>query len=440
LLTLMDGLHSRSNLVVIAATNRPDALDEALRRPGRFDREIVVGVPDEPGRREILGIHTRGMPLAEDVDLRELARTTHGFVGADLAALAREAAIEAVRRIMPRLDFERQTIPPEVLDSLRVDRTDFLEALKRVQPSAMREVMVQAPTIGWADVGGLDDAQAKLKEGVELPLKTPEAFHRLGIRPAKGFLLYGPPGTGKTLLAKAVAKEAEANFIAIKSSDLLSKWYGESEQQIARLFARARQVAPCVIFIDEIDSLVPARGTGVGEPQVTARVVNTILAEMDGLEELQSVVLIGATNRPNLVDPALLRPVASMNSSMSDAQPGRPRPYPQDSHRGHALAADVDLMDVARQTARFTGADLEDVVRRAGLNAIRRAGGSVQSVNAGDFADALEDSRATVTEEMEADYLRMKGELKKRAVEPGPTIGFLAPGMVQSTREAKHGG
>jgi transitional endoplasmic reticulum ATPase len=320
LLTLMDGLHSRSNLVVIAATNRPDALDEALRRPGRFDREIVVGVPDEPGRREILGIHTRGMPLAEDVDLRELARTTHGFVGADLAALAREAAIEAVRRIMPRLDFERQTIPPEVLDSLRVDRTDFLEALKRVQPSAMREVMVQAPTIGWADVGGLDDAQAKLKEGVELPLKTPEAFHRLGIRPAKGFLLYGPPGTGKTLLAKAVAKEAEANFIAIKSSDLLSKWYGESEQQIARLFARARQVAPCVIFIDEIDSLVPARGTGVGEPQVTARVVNTILAEMDGLEELQSVVLIGATNRPNLVDPALLRPVASMNWSMS----GRP--------------------------------------------------------------------------------------------------------------------
>ncbi|KPF52226.1 MULTISPECIES: CDC48 family AAA ATPase [Novosphingobium] len=440
LLTLMDGLHSRSNLVVIAATNRPDALDEALRRPGRFDREIVVGVPDEPGRREILGIHTRGMPLSEDVDLRELARTTHGFVGADLAALAREAAIEAVRRIMPRLDFERQTIPPEVLDNLRVVRDDFLEALKRVQPSAMREVMVQAPTIGWSDVGGLDDAQAKLKEGVELPLKTPEAFHRLGIRPAKGFLLYGPPGTGKTLLAKAVAKEAEANFIAIKSSDLLSKWFGESEQQIARLFARARQVAPCVIFIDEIDSLVPARGTGVGEPQVTARVVNTILAEMDGLEELQSVVLIGATNRPNLVDPALLRPGRFDELVYVGTPSLEGRAHILKIHTGAMpLAADVDLLDVARQTARFTGADLEDVVRRAGLNAIRRAGGNVQSVNAADFADALADSRATVTEEMEAEYARMKGELKKRAVEPSPTIGFLAPGMVQSTRETKHG-
>ncbi|HMO68026.1 MAG TPA: AAA family ATPase, partial [Novosphingobium sp.] len=260
LLTLMDGLHARSNIVVIAATNRPDAIDEALRRPGRFDREIVIGVPDEKGRREIIGIHTRGMPL-DGVDLDELARTTHGFVGADLAALAREAAIEAVRRIMPQIDLEARTIPAEVLESLSVTRDDFLEALKRVQPSAMREVMVQVPNIGWADVGGLDEAQGKLREGVELPLRNPEAFRRLGIRPAKGFLLYGPPGTGKTLLAKAVAKEAEANFISVKSSDLLSKWYGESEQQLSRLFARARQVAPCVIFIDEIDSLVPARGT-----------------------------------------------------------------------------------------------------------------------------------------------------------------------------------
>ncbi|MFM5884890.1 MAG: CDC48 family AAA ATPase, partial [Novosphingobium sp.] len=307
LLTLMDGLQARSNIVVIAATNRPDAIDEALRRPGRFDREIVVGVPDEKGRREILGIHTRGMPLT-GVDLDELARTTHGFVGADLGALAREAAMDAVRRIMPQLDLEAQTIPAEVLEALTVTREDFLNALKRVQPSAMREVMVQVPNVGWADVGGVDEAQDKLKEGVELPLKNPDAFRRLGIRPAKGFLLYGPPGTGKTLLAKAVAKESEANFIAIKSSDLLSKWYGESEQQIARLFQRARQVAPCVIFIDEIDSLVPARGSGANEPQVTARVVNTILAEMDGMEELSSVVLIGATKRPGLVDPALRRP------------------------------------------------------------------------------------------------------------------------------------
>ncbi|MEP3757937.1 MAG: CDC48 family AAA ATPase, partial [Marinomonas sp.] len=308
LLTLMDGLEARSNLVIIAATNRPDAIDEALRRPGRFDREIVIGVPDEQGRREILSIHTRGMPLEVKVDLAELARVTHGFVGADLAALCREAAIDAVRHIMPELDFDKQEIPAEVLEKLCVSREDFLSALKRVQPSAMREVMVQMPRTKWSDIGGVDDAIEKLQEGIELPLKNPDAFRRLGIRPAKGFLLYGPPGTGKTLLAKAVAKEAEANFISMKSSDLLSKWYGESEQQIAKMFQRARSVAPCVIFIDEIDSLVPARGSGQGEPQVTGRVVNTILAEMDGLEELQSVIVIGATNRPTLVDPALLRP------------------------------------------------------------------------------------------------------------------------------------
>ncbi len=439
LLTLMDGIASRASLVVIAATNRPDAIDEALRRPGRFDREIVIGVPDESGRREVLGIHTRGMPLEKDVDLKELARTTHGFVGADLAALTREAAIEAVRRIMPQLDLEAQTIPPEVLDSLRVTRDDFVEALKRVQPSAMREVMVQAPTVGWDDIGGLDEAQEKLREGVELPLKHPEAFHRLGIRPAKGFLLYGPPGTGKTLLAKAVAKEAEANFIAIKSSDLLSKWFGESEQQIAKLFARARQVAPCVVFIDEIDSLVPARGSGGGsEPQVTARVVNTILAEMDGLEELQSVVVIGATNRPNLVDPALLRPgrFDELVYVGTPSEAGRVRILGIHTG-GMPLAKDVDLARIASETERFTGADLEDVVRRAGLAAIRRDGAKVTKVTAADFAAALEDSRATVTAEMEEDYAKMKGELKKRAMAVGP-IGFIAPGMVSSTREAKH--
>jgi transitional endoplasmic reticulum ATPase len=427
--------------VVIAATNRPDAIDEALRRPGRFDREIVIGVPDETGRREILGIHTRGMPLDPGVDLNELARTTHGFVGADIAALAREAAIDAVRRIMPRLDLEAQTIPPEVLESLSVLREDFVAALKRVQPSAMREVMVQVPNIGWSDIGGLDEAQRRLREGVELPLKNPEAFHRLGIRPAKGFLLYGPPGTGKTLLAKAVAKEAEANFIAIKSSDLLSKWYGESEQQIARLFARARQVAPCVIFIDEIDSLVPARGSGnsLGEPQVTARVVNTILAEMDGMEELQSVVLIGATNRPALVDPALLRPGRFDELVYVGTPSEEGREHILKIHTARMpLTDDVNLAWIAAETERFTGADLEDVVRRAGLIAIRKRGAEVVTVNADDFADALGDSRATVTAEMEEEYQRMKGELKKRAMEVAP-IGFIAPGMLESTRERKHG-
>ncbi len=439
LLTLMDGLEARSNLVVIAATNRPDAIDEALRRPGRFDREIVIGVPDERGRREILGIHTRGMPLGEKVDLDELARTTHGFVGADIAALAREAAIDAVRRIMPRLDLDERTIPQDVLDDLYVSRDDFLSALKRVQPSAMREVMVQVPNVGWDDIGGVSEAIEKLKEGIELPLKNPDAFHRLGIRPAKGFLLFGPPGTGKTLLAKAVAREAEANFISMKSSDLLSKWYGESEQQIARMFARARSVAPCVVFIDEIDSLVPARGSGQGEPAVTGRVVNTILAEMDGLEELQSVVVIGATNRPTLVDPALLRP-GRFDELVYVGTPDKPgREQILRIHTAKMpLAKDVDLAHVAGQTDRFTGADLEDVVRRAGLGALHRAGGDVKTVTAADFTAALEDSRATVTAEMEEEYIKMRGELKKRAAEVHP-IGFLSEGMVVSTREKKHG-
>ncbi|MEJ2457768.1 MAG: AAA family ATPase [Novosphingobium sp.] len=414
LLTLMDGLNSRAHVIVIAATNRPDAIDGALRRPGRFDREIVIG---------------------------ELARTTHGFVGADLAALTREAAIEAVRRIMPQLDLEARTIPAEVLESLSVTREDFIEALKRVQPSAMREVMVQVPNIGWADIGGLDEAQRTLREGIELPMKNPEAFHKLGIRAAKGFLLYGPPGTGKTLLAKAVAKEAEANFISIKSSDLLSKWYGESEQQIAKLFARARQVAPCVVFIDEVDSLVPARGSGggLGEPQVTARVVNTILAEMDGMEELQSVVLVGATNRPALVDPALLRPGRFDELVYVGTPDTAGREHILGIHTAAMpLADDVHLGTIAERTPRFTGADLEDVVRRAGLITIRKHGAEVESVTMADFEDALEDSRATVTEEMEAEYTKMKGELKKRAMEVSP-IGFITPGMVESTRDKKHG-
>ncbi|KQU53062.1 AAA family ATPase [Sphingomonas sp. Leaf339] len=432
LLTLMDGLESRANIVVIAATNRPEAIDEALRRPGRFDREIVVGVPDERGRREILGIHTRGMPLGDHVDLTELARTTYGFVGADLAALAREAAIEAVRRIMPKLNLEERTIPPEVLDTLSVTREDFLGALKRVQPSAMREVMVEAPRVRWEDVGGLDAAQERLKEGVELPLKNPDAFRRLGIRPAKGFLLYGPPGTGKTLLAKAVAREAQANFIATKSSDLLSKWYGESEQQIARLFQRARQVAPTVIFIDELDSLVPARGSGAGEPQVTERVVNTILAEMDGLEELQSVVVIGATNRPNLVDPALLRP-GRFDELVYVGVPsatGRRRILDIQTAK-MPLASDVDLDEVARRTDRFTGADLEDVTRRAGLAALRRSITSTD-VTMADFEHALTDSRASVTPEMERDYEQMASRLKQDAASIQP-IGFAFPSRPATT-------
>ena len=438
LLTLMDGLESRVNLVVIAATNRPEAIDEALRRPGRFDREIIVGVPDVAGRREILGIHTRGMPLDKAVDLKELARTTYGFVGADLAALTREAAIEAVRRIMPKLDLEAETVPPEVLEELVVQRHDFVEALKRVQPSAMREVMVQAPDVRWEDIGGLDEAQLRLKEGIELPMKNPEAFTRLGIRPAKGFLLYGPPGTGKTLLAKAVAREAEANFIATKSSDLLSKWYGESEQQIARLFARARQVAPTILFIDEIDSLVPARGGGMGEPQVTERVVNTILAEMDGLEEMQSVILIGATNRPGLVDPALLRP-GRFDELIYVPVPGKAgRRRILAIHTAKMpLAPDVDLDEMAESTDRYSGADLEDLVRRAGLHALREYGGLVETVQMKHFEKALKDSRASVTPEMEEEYSKMESQLKQNAMRAEP-IGFVSPGMLTPVKDSKH--
>jgi len=430
LLTLLDGMEPRQNTVVIAATNRPEAIDEALRRPGRLDREIIVGVPDQPGRREILGIHTRGMPLAPDVNLDDLARRTYGFVGADLAALCREAALEAVRRIMPKINLSEDVIPTEILDALSVELRDFDNALKRVQPSAMREVMVEAPTIGWDDIGGLDEARDRLREGVELPLKHPEAFKRLGIRPAKGFLLYGPPGTGKTLLAKAAARESEANFIATKSSDLLSKWYGESEQQIARLFNRARQVAPTIIFIDELDSLVPARGGGLGEPQVTERVVNTILSEMDGLEELQNVVVIGATNRPTLIDPALLRP-GRFDDLIYVGTPdvvGRGRILAIHT-RDMPLGKDVDLEALAKRTERFTGADLEDLVRRAGLTALRRGLDSA-TVTMADFDAAMTETRASVTPEMLEEYERIQDTLKSEATRPLGGIGFVLPGML----------
>ena len=430
LLTLLDGMEPRQNTVVIAATNRPEAIDEALRRPGRFDREIIIGVPDQPGRREILGIHTRGMPLGSDVNLDDLARRTYGFVGADLAALTREAALEAVRRIMPKLNLAEEVIPTEILDALSVELNDFDNALKRVQPSAMREVMVEAPTIGWDDIGGLDEARDRLREGVELPLKHPEAFRRLGIRPAKGFLLYGPPGTGKTLLAKAAARESEANFIATKSSDLLSKWYGESEQQIARLFNRARQVAPTIIFIDELDSLVPARGGSFGEPQVTERVVNTILSEMDGLEELQNVVLIGATNRPTLIDPALLRP-GRFDDLIYVGPPdvaGRRRILAIHT-RNMPLAKGVDLETLAQRTDRFTGADLEDLVRRAGLTALRRGLESAEVTKA-DFEAAMTETRASVTPEMLEEYDRIRETLKSEATRPLGGIGFVLPGML----------
>ncbi len=428
LLTLMDGLEPRRNVVVIGATNRVNAIDEALRRPGRFDREIVIGVPDVVGRREVLAIHTRGMPLAEDVDVDEVARVTYGFVGADLQALTREAAIDALRRVLPRIDMDRGELPPDILENLNVTRADFMNALKRVQPSAVREIMIQVPDVGWDDVGGLEDAKRALREGVELPLKHPEAFRRLGIRPAKGFLLYGPPGTGKTLLAKAVAREAEANFIAAKSSDLLSKWYGESEQQVARLFQRARQVAPTVIFIDEIDSLAPQRGGGMGEPAVTERVVNTILAEMDGLEELTGIVVMGATNRPTLLDPALLRP-GRFDEMVYVSVPDRDaREHILGIHAAEMpLADDVELGAIAERTHGYTGADLEDLVRRAGLQALRESL-DIAEVPMRLFESALRESRATVTPEMEREYEEIADSLKRESPRGPRRIGFTVGG------------
>ncbi len=423
LLTLMDGLEPRQNIVVIGATNRREAIDEALRRPGRFDREIVIGVPDEAGRREVLAIHTRGMPLSEDVNLDEIARTTYGFVGADLSALAREAAMDSLRRILPNINL-KEGIPADVLQNLRVTRQDFLDALKRVQPSALREIMIQVPNVTWDDIGGVEEARTRLREGVELPLKSPESFRRIGIRPAKGFLLFGPPGTGKTLLAKAVAREAQANFVATKSSDLLSKWYGESEQQVSRLFARARQVAPTVIFIDEIDSLAPIRGGGLGEPAVTERVVNTILAEMDGLEELQGVVVMAATNRPNLIDPALLRPGRFDELIYVPVPDAQGRRHILGIHtKAMPLAPDVDLDAIAERTNRFTGADLEDLTRRAGLLALRESL-DTQQVTMAHFEQAMRETRPSVTPEMEREYEDMLRTLKQEGPQRQP-IGFL---------------
>ncbi len=307
LLALMDGLEARGDVIVIAATNRPDAIDPALRRPGRFDREIEIGVPDREGRKEILEIHTRNMPLADDVDLDQLADLTVGFVGADLAALCKEAAMHALRRVLPEIDLEAEEIPEEVLENLKVTMEDFLEALKNIEPSAMREVLVEVPKVRWEDVGGLEHAKQELREAVEWPLKYPELFKTLNIKPPKGILLYGPPGTGKTLLAKAVANEANANFISVKGPELLSKWVGESEKHVREMFRKARQVAPCIIFFDEIDALAPRRGMGA-DSHVTERVVSQLLTELDGLEELKDVVVIAATNRPDIIDPALLRP------------------------------------------------------------------------------------------------------------------------------------
>ena len=372
LLALMDGLKPRGRVVVIGATNRPNALDPALRRPSRFDREIEIGVPNKQGRLEILQIHTRGMPLAEDVDLEKIANITHGFVGADLEALCKEAAMRALRRIIPEIDFEKETIPAEVLNKISVTMNDFMEALKEVEPSAMREVLVEVPNVRWSDVGGLKEAKLELQEAVEWPLKYSEIFEHMDARPPKGILLYGPPGTGKTLLAKAVANESEANFISIKGPEILSKWVGESERAVREVFRKAKQAAPAIIFFDEIDAIAPVRGSGVGDSHVTERVISQLLTEMDGLEELRGVVVIAATNRPDIVDPALLRPGRFDKLLYIPPPDLEARKEILRIHtRRKPLADDVDLDEIAKETEGYTGADLEAVCNTAVMLAIR---------------------------------------------------------------------
>ncbi len=371
ILALMDGLKERGKVIVIGATNRPDALDPALRRPGRFDREIELRVPDRDGRSEILQIHTRGMPLEDDVNTEELADITHGFVGADLAALSRESAMNALRRILPELDLEEQTIPQEVLEKLFVTNNDFMEALKSISPSALREVFIEVPNIRWKDIGGLNELKETLREVVEWPLTNSEDFKRIGIQPSKGILLFGPPGTGKTMLSKAVATESKANFISVKGSEILSKWFGESERKIAEIFKKAKQASPCIIFFDEIDAIAPMRGSAAGEPRVVERMVNTLLSEMDGLEELRGVVVIGATNRPDLIDAALLRPGRFDEVVLVPPPDEKARLEILNVHtKSMAVGDNVNLLDLSRKTEGYSGADIEALCRKAGVIAL----------------------------------------------------------------------
>ncbi|MHA1243156.1 MAG: CDC48 family AAA ATPase [Candidatus Heimdallarchaeota archaeon] len=371
LLSLMDGLESRGQVVVIAATNRPDSIDPALRRGGRFDREIEIGVPDRQGRLDILQIHSRGMPLAEDVDLDRIARITHGFVGADVATLVKEAAMSALRNILPKINWEEETVPPEVLREIEVKQEDFDNALAMVEPSAMREVFVESPDIKWEEIGGLEDAIQQLKEAVEWPLKYPEVFEAAGIDPPTGILLFGPPGTGKTLLAKAVATESEANFISIKGPEMMSKWVGESEKAVREIFRKARQSAPCIIFMDEIDSITPKRG-GSHDSGATERVVSQLLTEMDGLSKLKNVIVIMATNRPDIIDPAILRPGRTDRYVAIDVPNLKAR---KEIFKIHTikmpLAEDVDINELAKIADGFSGADIAAAAKEAGMLAVR---------------------------------------------------------------------
>lgn len=413
LLTLMDGLKGRGKVIVIGATNREDSLDPALRRPGRFDREIEIGVPDRNGRKEILQIHTRGMPLDENVKVEDLADVTYGFVGADLAALAREAAMSTLRRFLPEIDLDKP-IPTEILGKMMVTMNDFKEALKLIEPSALREVMVEIPKISWDDVGGLHDTKQRLIEAVEWPLRNPKAFKKMGIRPPRGILLYGPPGTGKTLLAKAVAHESNANFLSIKGPEIFSKWVGESEKAIRELFKKAKQTSPSIVFLDELDAVAPKRGSYEGSSRVTETVVNQLLTSIDGLEQLNDLVVIGATNRPDIIDSSLLRPGRFDELLLVDPPDKESRVEIFKIHtKDMPLAKDVSLDELAKITDGFAGADIEGVCRQAGMNALRENIDS-EEVSKKHFMKALDQATPSIDDEMMEYYKKIVKKLGRR--------------------------
>ena len=422
LLALMDGLEARGDLIVIGATNRVNAIDPALRRPGRFDREIEIVVPDKNGRFEILQIHTRGMPLSESVDLTKLRNMTHGYTGADVAALAREAAMKSLRRYLPEINLEEERISPQILEKMEVNMDDFFQAFREITPTAMREVYIEVPTTSWSEVGGLDETKELLKESVEWPIKNPELFTRMGITSPKGILIYGPPGCGKTLLARAVATESEANFISIKGPEVFSKWVGESEKAIREIFRKGRTAAPSVIFIDELDSIVPRRGIGYADSGVSERVISQLLTELDGLVSLQDVVVIGATNRPDIIDPALLRPGRFDRLIYVPAPDEKSRLEIFKIYtKNMPLADDVDVEELAKNAKGYSGADVESICREAAMNALRR-NIEEEKVKREDFDKAIANSAASITPEMEKWYQNVAKQSKRQTVKPATPV------------------
>jgi transitional endoplasmic reticulum ATPase len=441
LLSLMDGLEERGDVTVIAATNRVDAIDPALRRGGRFDREIEIGVPDKEGRKEILQVHTRGMPLAEEIDIDAFAESTHGFVGADIESLAKEAAMNALRRVRPEIDLEADEIDAELLESIQVTEDDFKAALKGIEPSALREVFVEVPDVTWDQVGGLEDTKERLRETIQWPLDYPEVFESMDLQSAKGVLLYGPPGTGKTLLAKAVANEANSNFISVKGPELLNKYVGESEKGVREVFEKARANAPTVVFFDEIDSIAGERGSNMGDSGVGERVVSQLLTELDGIEELEDVVVVATTNRPDLIDSALLRP-GRLDRHVHVPVPDEDarRAILEVHTRNKPLADDVDLDYLASETGNFVGADIEALVREATMNATREFINSVDPeeaiesvgnvrITAEHFEEALSDITPSVDEDVREQYEELEEKFEKAATpeEEEPTT----PGAFQ---------